>query len=103
MRIAVVALAMICLSSPAVAITGAQLREEESELGPGYVFGAVEMYLSSLPWDEPRRQCIASAQFSEDSLFQAVTAYIDNHPYMLTKSAVTSVLAFLLEACPADE
>lgn len=87
------------MPTSAMAITGAQLRASDDDVGHGYVFGVTEAYLRAST-NEELRDCMAKSHLTEASLYQAVAAYIDRTPSSLSHHAVDAVTATLQEICP---
>ncbi|RVN89007.1 Rap1a/Tai family immunity protein (plasmid) [Sinorhizobium kummerowiae] len=94
------------LASPAFALSGAQLQQENRHFAMGYVQGQIEFWLSTYD-DNPNvrarksRQavCINNGQITPDTLLDAVISYMSRNPKHLSEPAVSAVLRTLSEIC----
>ncbi|PSH61578.1 hypothetical protein [Phyllobacterium sophorae] len=96
----------LLLSSPAGAMTAAELLDAEKRFATGYIFGAVE-YQTGVAFNDDFaarrqeiRQCLLSGQFTSDALYVTVTAFIRNHPGTRQNSAVRAIVQAVNEICP---
>jgi hypothetical protein len=99
-------LLILPLSSPASAMTAAELLDAEKRFATGYIFGAVE-YQTGVAFNDDFavrrqeiRQCLLDGNFMSDTLYVTVTTFIRNHPGTLQNSAVRAIAQSVNEICP---
>ncbi|AXA44617.1 Rap1a/Tai family immunity protein [Rhizobium leguminosarum] len=93
-------------ASPAFALSGAELQQQDRSFAMGYVQGQIEFWLST--WDDDaeararkarQTTCINNGQIAPGTFLDTVVAYMSRNPKRLSEPAVAAVLQTLGEIC----
>lgn len=108
MRLVVVALMFLGLTSSARAMNGGEFLQLPEAFGEGYAFGVLEVQLGF--YDAARaelqgrqRNCFIGTGLTSDILYRAVFRHIEGDASALLEPAFVAVVKTLAEMCPAPK
>lgn len=96
----------VLATSPAHALTGAELLQTERQFASGYIYGVFEYVFHVAPDDDDAarnfeiRNCLMASKVTSDTMYSVVTAYVRAHPETLQYPSVAAVLQVINEMCP---
>jgi hypothetical protein len=99
------AVSLVLASSPACAMTGAELLQSGTNFASGYILGVVDHRLfvfdrAGATRQTEIRECIVASKMTTDTLYSVVIAYLRNHPDSLQEQSFVAVLRTLDQICP---
>jgi len=98
--------AIILGSSPARAMTGAELLQADANFTEGYIFGTAESIVTFTDGSAEdmalvmhRRNCLIDSKIMSGDLRESVLQFIRNNPEKLSQPAPSTVLDFIAKMC----